>query len=50
MPLAQTFTADTNVAKNTGHTSRQHLSACTDADKKHQQIKTSQDVEQDAEA
>ena len=49
MPLTQTFTADTNVAKNppeslksdTSHTSRQHLSAHTDADKKHQQIKTS---------
>ena len=52
-PPAQTFTADTNVARNppkslksdTGHTSRQHLPVLTDADEKHQQIKTSEDVE-----
>ena len=48
IPSSQTFTADTNVARNlleslksdTGHTSRQHLPACTDTDEKHQQIKT----------
>ena len=42
IPTSQTFTADTKVAKNpleslksdTGHTSRQHLPACTDADEK----------------
>ena len=58
IPPSQTFTADTNVARNppeslksdTGHTSRQHLPVCTDADERHQQIKTSEDVEQDAEA
>ena len=52
----QTFTADTNVARNppeslksdTGHTSRQQLSVCTDADEKCQQIKNMEDVEQDA--
>ena len=40
IPPSQTFIADTNVARNpleslksdTGHTSRQHLPACTDAD------------------
>ena len=50
---SQTFTADTNVARNqleslksdTSHTSRQHLPACTDADEKHQQIKTSEDAQ-----
>ena len=49
LPPSQTFTTDTNVARNppeslksdTGHTSRQHLTAHTDADEKHQQIKTS---------
>ena len=49
---------DINVARNapeslksdTSHTSRQHLSVCTDADDKRQQIKTSEDVEQDATA
>ena len=34
----------------TGHISRQHSSAHTAAEEKHQQIKTSEDVEQDAEA
>ena len=55
---SQTFTADTNVARNpleslksdTGHTSRQHLPVHTDADVKHQQIKTSEDVKQDVKA
>ena len=50
--------ADTTVARNpleslksdTSHTSRQPLPAHTDADKRHQQIKTSEDVEQDANA
>ena len=58
MPLAQTFTADTNVPKNppkslksdTGHTSRQHLSVSIDVDERHQEIKTSENVKQDAEA
>ena len=58
MPPTQTFTVDTDVAKNpleslesdTSHTSGQHLSACTDADEKGQQIKTLEDIEQDAEA
>ena len=58
IPPSQTFIVDTNVARNppeslksdTGHTSRQHLPVCTDADEKCQQIKTSEDVEQDAEA
>ena len=35
---------------DTGHTSRQHLPVCTDADEKHQQIKTPEDIEQDANA
>ena len=43
MPPAQTFTADTNVAKNppeslksdTDHTSRQHLSVRTDKMQRH---------------
>ena len=56
MPSSQTCTADTNVARNppeslksdTSHTSRQHIPVHTDADEKHQQIKTSEDVEQDA--
>ena len=51
----QTFIADINVARNapeslksdTGHTSRQ---VCTDADEKHQQIMTSEDVEPDTNA
>ena len=58
IPPTQTFTADTNVARNpleslkshTGHTSRQHLPVHTDADEKRQQIKTSEDIEQDANA
>ena len=58
MPPTQTFTVDANVARNTpeslksdtGHTSRQHLPAHTDANEKHQQIKTLEDVKQDAEA
>ena len=49
---------DTNVEKNppeslksdNGHTSRQHLPVCTDADEKRQQIKTSEGIRQDAEA
>ena len=55
IPPSQTFTADTNVARNPSkslksdisHTSRQHL---PDVDEKHQQIKTLKDVEQDAKA
>ena len=51
----QTSIEDINVARNaleslksdTGHISRQHLPVCTDADEKHQQIMTSEDVEQD---
>ena len=58
IPSSQTFTADTNVVRNpseslksdTGHTSRQPLPACTDTNEKRQQIKTSEDVKQDAEA
>ena len=58
IPPSQTFNADTNIARNspeslksdTSHTSRQHLPACTDADEKPQQIKTSEDIEQDAKA
>ena len=58
IPPSQTFTVDTNVARNppeslksdTGHTSRQHLRAHADADEKRQQIKTSEDIEQDAKA
>ena len=58
IPSSQTFTADTNAARNppeslksdAGHTLRQHLPAHTDADEKHKQIKTSDDVEQDAKA
>ena len=58
IPPSQTFTADTTVARNppeslkldTGHTSRQHLPVHTDADEKCQQIKTLEDVKQDAEA
>ena len=56
IPLSQTFTADTNVARNppesqksdTGHTSRQCLPVHTDADEKCQQVKTLEDVKQDA--
>ena len=58
MPSTQTFTADTNVARNppeslksdTNHTLRQHLPVHTDTDEKHQQIKTLEDVEQDVNA
>ena len=58
IPPSQIFTADTKVVRNplvslksdTNHTSRQHLPAHTDADEKHQQIKTSEDIEQDAKA
>ena len=58
MPPSQTFTADTNVARDpseslksdTGHTSRQRLPVHTDADEKCQQIKTSEDISQDAKA
>ena len=58
IPSAQAFTAHTKVVKkppeslksDTGHTSRQHLSAHTGAEEKHQQLMTSEDVEQDAEA
>ena len=54
----QTSIEDINVARNapeslksdTNHISRQHLPVCTDADKKHQQIMTSEDVEQDTNA
>ena len=49
---------DINVARNareslkpdTSHTSRQHSPVCTDADGKHQQIMTSEDIEQDTNA
>ena len=54
---AQASTAHTKVVKNppespksdTSHTSRQHLSVSTHAEEKHQQLKTSKDVEQDVE-
>ena len=54
----QTSIEDINVARNaleslksdTGHISRQHLPVRTDADEKHQQIMTSEDVEQDTNA
>ena len=55
-PPTQTSTADTNVVRNalesqdTGHTPRQHLPVCTDADEKCQQIKTLEDIEEDANA
>ena len=39
-----------SLKSDTGCTSRKHLSAHTDAEEKHQQIKTSQDIKQDAEA
>ena len=53
MPSGQAFTAHTKVVKNppeslmsdTSHTSRQHLSVCTGAEEKHQQIKTLEDIE-----
>ena len=58
IPFAQAFTAPTKVVKNppeslksdTSRTSRQHLSACTGAEEKHQQLKTTEDIKQDAEA
>ena len=58
IPPTQTFTVDTNAAKNpleslksdTGCTSRQQLPVHTDADEKHQQIRTLEDVKQDTEA
>ena len=54
----QTSIEDINVARNapeslksdTGHTSGQHSPVRTDADEKHQQIMTSEDVEQDTNA
>ena len=54
----QTSIEDIDVPRNapkslkldTGHTSRQHLPVCTDTDEKHQQIKTSEDDEEDANA
>ena len=39
-----------SLKSDTSHTSRQNLSAHTGAEEKHQQIKTSEDVKQDAEA
>ena len=58
IPSAQAFTAHTKVVKDpleslksdTSHTLKQHLSARTCADEKCQQLKTSEDIEQDAEA
>ena len=58
IPSAQAFTAHTKVVNNppeflksdTGCTSRQHLSAHTSAEEKCQQLNTSEDVKQDAEA
>ena len=58
IPSAQASTAHTKVVKNppeslksdTGHTSRQHLSVCTSAEEKRQQLKTSKDIKQDVEA
>ena len=55
IPPTQTFIADINVARNameslksdTGHTSRQ---VCTDADEKHKEIITSEDIEPDTNA
>ena len=54
----QTSIEDINVARNapeslksdTCHISRQHLPVCTDADERHQQIMTSEDIEQDTNA
>ena len=51
----QTSLEDIKAARNvpeslksdTGHTSKQHSSVCTDADERHQQIMTSEDIEQD---
>ena len=39
-----------SLKSDTSHTSRQHLPVRTDADVKRQQIKTSEDIEQDATA
>ena len=39
-----------SLKSDTSRTSRQHLSAHIDAGEKHQQIRTSEDIEQDAEA
>ena len=39
-----------SIKSDTGHTSRQHSPVCTDADEKHQQITTLEDVEQDTNA
>ena len=58
IPSAQAFTAHTVVVKNlpeslksdTSHTSRQHLSVHTGAEEKCQQLKTPEEVKQDAEA
>ena len=58
IPPMPIFTADTNVTRNpleslksdTGHILRQHLPVPTDADEKRQQIKTLEDIEQDAKA
>ena len=58
MSAAQTSTVNTRVTKNpleslksdTGHTSRQQLSACTSTEEKHQQPKTSkEDIKQEVE-
>ena len=57
--LEQTSTANIHATKNlleslkadSSHAPKQHLSACTSAEEKHQQPKTSkEDVEQDVEA
>ena len=58
VPSAQTSTVNIRVTNNlpeslksnTSNTSGQHLSAHTSAEEKHQQPKTSKDVEQDTEA
>ena len=58
IPSAQTSTVNTRVMKNPPEslksdiscTSRQHLSACTSTEEKCQQLNTSKDVKQDAEA
>ena len=58
IPPTQMFIEDINVARktpqslksDTSHISKQHLPVCTDADEKHQQIMTSEDVEQDTNA
>ena len=57
-PPTQMFIEDINVARNaleslksdTSHISKQHLPVRTDADEKHQQIMTLEDVEQDTNA